>query len=105
MTPPQSDSRTKLPGILGHQTNQSNEVGDRAEITKDLINSKRIIGLLLILKPYDQLTNFDNILDFDVEKFMKDNENALWRKVRGIIQSELKPKPEGKEPPEVVDLE
>jgi hypothetical protein len=62
----------------------------KEEIMRDLVNSKKIEGILLILKPYGALSNFDNLKAFDIDGYLSGNEEMLWKKVEAIIQQELK---------------
>ena len=42
-----------------------------------------------MFKPFGELTNFDNILEFDVREFLKDFDKQLWQEVQKITMEEL----------------
>ncbi|GAV09638.1 hypothetical protein RvY_19142 [Ramazzottius varieornatus] len=62
----------------------------KAEIFRELLHSKRVFGMLLLLKPYGDASNFDNLLQFPIQDFLLTHKADLFEQMKVIAHEELK---------------
>ena len=55
-----------------------------------MYKSCALTGMLLLLKPYGEMSNFDNLMDFPIQDFLFRHRSHLFDQIKAITYEELK---------------